>query len=229
MSRPAVLLFDVNETLLDIEALRPLFVRVFGDGRVLRDWYAQLVIYSQSSAFTDHYVPFGTLGGGVLRMLGSIHGKTIGDADLAELAATTTSLPAHEGVAEALERLGGAGFRLATLTNSPPSEPPTPLEKAGLARFFERSISVEMVRRFKPAPECYREAATLLGVAPAEICMIATHVWDLLGAQAVGCRTAFVTWADNALLPVAELPQPDVTAPTMVALADAILRRWPKG
>lgn len=229
MSRPAVLLFDVNETLLDIEALRPLFVRIFGDGRVLRDWYAQLVIYSQTAAFAGRYVAFGTLGGGVLRMLGSIHGRTIDAADLAELAATTTSLPAHEGVAEALERLCGAGFRLATLTNSASSESPTPLETAGLARFFESSISVEAVRRFKPAPECYFEAATLLGVAPGEICMVATHVWDLLGAQAVGCRTAFVTWADNAPLPVAELPQPDVTAPTMVALADAIIRRWPEG
>ena len=62
---------------------------------------------------------------------------------------------------------------------------------------------------------------------PADICMVATHIWDLLGAQAVGCRTAFVSWSDNALLPLAELPQPDVAAPTMVALAEAIIARWP--
>ena len=227
MSRPAVLLFDVNETLLDIGALRPFFERVFGDGRVLRDWYAQLVIYSQAAALAGHYVPFGTLGGGVLRMLGTINGKAVSDTDVAELAATTTSLPAHEGVAEALGRLRSAGFRLATLTNSAPSPSPTPLEKAKLAPFLEASLSVEAVRRFKPAPECYRQAAATLGVPPSDICMVATHVWDLLGAQAVGCRTAFVTWSDNASLPVAELPQPDVSAPTMIALAEAIIRRWP--
>ncbi len=227
MIRPAVLLFDVNETLLDIEAMRPFFERVFGDGRVLRDWYAQLVIYSQTMAFSGHYEPFGTLGAGVLRMLGTIHGKAVSDADAAELAASTASLPAHEGVREALERLRDAGFRLATLTNSAPSAPPTPLEKAGLAPFFETSLSVEAVRRFKPAPDCYRYAAATLGVAPNDICMVATHIWDLIGAQAVGCRTAFVSWADNAPLPVVDWPQPEVAAPTMIALAAAIIRRWP--
>ena len=227
MSRPLVLLFDVNETLLDIEALAPLFVRVFGNGRVMREWYAQLVVYSQAATFAGHYVPFGTLGAGVLRMLGTIHGKAVEDADVAELAALTTSLPAHAGVQAALERLRDAGFRLATLTNSPPSTPPTPLEKAGLAPLFEATLSVEAVRRFKPASECYQYAATTLGVGPADICMVATHVWDLLGAHGVGCRTAFVTWNDNAVLPDAELPQPDVIAPTMIALADAIIRRWP--
>ncbi len=227
MSRPAILLFDVNETLLDIEALRPLFVRVFDDGRVLRDWYAQIVIYSQSVTFAGHYVPFGTIGTGVLRMLGTVHGKAVSDADIAELAATTTSLPAHEGVPEALARLRDAGFRLATLSNSAPSASPTPLEKAGLAPYFESSFSVETVCRFKPALDCYRHAAEALGVEPAAICMVATHIWDLLGAQAVGCRTAFVSWTENALLPIAELPQPDVVARTMAALAEAIIRRWP--
>lgn len=227
MTRPAVLLFDVNETLLDIAALVPLFERVFGDGRVLRDWYAQLVIYSQTAALAGHYVPFGTLGGGVLRMLGTIHGKHVADADVAELAAVTTSLPAHDGVVKALQTLRAAGFRLATLTNSAPSQSPTPLEKAGLAPLLETSLSVEAVRRFKPAPDCYRYAADALGVAPTEICMVATHIWDLLGAQAVGCRTAFVSWADNAALPIAELPQPDVEAATMGGLAEAIIRRWP--
>lgn len=226
MDRPAVLLFDVNETLLDIDGLRPFFQRVFGDGGVVRDWYAQLVIYSQTAAFTGHYMPFATLGGGVLRMLGTIHGKAVSEADVAELATATASLPAHEGVRDALARLRDAGFRLATLTNSAPSASPTPLERAGLAPFLEASLSVEVVRRFKPAPDCYLYAATSLGVAPNEICMVATHIWDLLGAQAVGCRTAFVSWNVNALLPLAELPQPDVDAPTMVELAEAIVRRW---
>ena len=227
MSRPLVLLFDVNETLLDIEALAPMFERLFGSPSIMRDWYAQLVVYSQAVTFSGRYVPFDTLGAGVLRMLGTIHGKAVDDTDVAELAATTTSLPAHNGVPDALERLRDAGFRLATLTNSAPSASPTPLEKAGLAPFFEASLSVAAVGRFKPAAGCYRHAAEMLEVAPADICMVATHVWDLLGAQAVGCRTAFVSWSDNALLPVAELPRPDVDAPTMIALAEAIIRRWP--
>jgi 2-haloacid dehalogenase len=36
---PSVLVFDVNETLLDITALEPVFAQVFGDPRVLREWF----------------------------------------------------------------------------------------------------------------------------------------------------------------------------------------------
>ena len=64
-SKPSVIVFDVNETLLDIETLEPLFVRLFGDGRTMRDWYAQLVLNSEAltlagsySLFPNSAVPF---------------------------------------------------------------------------------------------------------------------------------------------------------------------------
>ncbi|MBH0619568.1 haloacid dehalogenase type II, partial [Salmonella enterica] len=72
MTKPTVLVFDVNETLLDIETLEPLFLRVFGDGAAMRDWFAQLVLHSQSATLAGFYAPFGALGAGVLRMLGEI-------------------------------------------------------------------------------------------------------------------------------------------------------------
>jgi 2-haloacid dehalogenase len=43
-----VLVFDVNETLIDIESISPLFERVFGDRRVMREWLRHLIMYSMS-------------------------------------------------------------------------------------------------------------------------------------------------------------------------------------
>ena len=40
---PSILVFDVNETLLDLTTLEPLFERVFGRGEVMREWFAQLI------------------------------------------------------------------------------------------------------------------------------------------------------------------------------------------
>jgi 2-haloacid dehalogenase len=40
---PSVYAFDVNETLLDVAALAPLFERIFGDGDAWRDWFAQML------------------------------------------------------------------------------------------------------------------------------------------------------------------------------------------
>ena len=43
-----VLVFDVNETLLDIDVLNPIFDRIFGVPGRMREWFAQLILYSQS-------------------------------------------------------------------------------------------------------------------------------------------------------------------------------------
>ena len=72
--RASVLVFDVNETLIDIEGLSPLFEQIFGDARAMREWFGQLVMYSMTTALSGCYVDFFTLGQGVLRMLGEIQG-----------------------------------------------------------------------------------------------------------------------------------------------------------
>lgn len=63
-----VLLFDVNETLVDITILEPFFLRVFKNPLVLRSWFAELVLYSQTMTASGLYEPFGNLAVGVLRM-----------------------------------------------------------------------------------------------------------------------------------------------------------------
>ncbi|WP_311948737.1 hypothetical protein [Halomonas piscis] len=57
----SVIVFDVNETLLDITHLAPFFERVFGDRAVLREWFAQLVLYSQSMTLSGLYTLLATL------------------------------------------------------------------------------------------------------------------------------------------------------------------------
>lgn len=37
-----IIVFDYNETLLDIITLKPLFALLFGKKRLLREWFAQL-------------------------------------------------------------------------------------------------------------------------------------------------------------------------------------------
>lgn len=133
---PSIIVFDVNETLLDITTLEPLFERVFGDQAIMREWFAQLVLYSQTMTLSGLYVSFGELGVGALKMVATIHQTDIADSDVAELKERLSNMPAHPDVIPALTRLRDAGFRLVTLTNSPSSASPTPLEKAGLSQFL---------------------------------------------------------------------------------------------
>ena len=73
---PNLLVFDVNETLLDIEVLQPFFLRLYGDAAIMREWFAQLILYSQALSLAGIYKPFGELGAGVLRMVGEIENAT---------------------------------------------------------------------------------------------------------------------------------------------------------
>ncbi|HEX8798866.1 MAG TPA: haloacid dehalogenase type II [Terriglobales bacterium] len=223
---PKVLVFDVNETLLDIDSLQPLFSRLFADRHTLREWFAQLVLYSQAVTLAVRYATYSQIGVGALRMLGEIHNVSVDDSDVEELKSRMRDLPAHSEVPVTLQRLREADFRLVTLTNSAPDPEGNPLERTGLNRYFECMFSVHNLRKFKPAPETYRSVGDSLGVEPAAMCMIAAHTWDTLGAKAMGCAAALVTRPGNAALPVEGVPQPDIVAADLALVADEIIKRW---
>ncbi len=222
-SRPSVLVFDVNETLIDIESLRPHFERIFGDGRVLREWFGQLVLYSMTVTLSDTYVDFFSLGQAVLRMTADVHHVRIGDDDLDALNTGMQTMPAHPDVADGLRRMTAQGYHLVTLTNSPPvANGPTPLENAGIAHFFERQFSVDTLRVYKPSSPLYTGVAAELGVPPSECMMVAAHVWDTIGAQAAGFGGALITRPGNAPLPAPGVPQPDLIAADLQELAQKL-------
>jgi 2-haloacid dehalogenase len=224
LTAPSVLVFDVNETLIDIESIAPLFGELFGDERVLREWFGQLVMYSMTATLAERYVDFFTLGQGVLRMLADIYWVDITDDDMHRLQAQMRNMPAHPDVVAGLTALRDNGFRLATLTNSPHRPGvPTPLENAGLAGFFEQQLSVESVRAFKPSPSVYRYACQELGVTPTDCMMVAAHVWDTLGAQNVGFSAALITRPGNPPLPVDGLPQPNLVVSDLRQLAEQLI------
>jgi 2-haloacid dehalogenase len=225
--KPSVLVFDVNETLIDIESMTPLFERVFGDKRVLREWFNHLIMYSMTITLSGLYKEFWTLGAGLFQMVGAIHKVDIKPEEVEALKNAMKTLPAHPDCAEGLTMLRDAGFRMVTLTNSPPMPGgKSPLENADLDRFFERQFNIETVRAYKSDPAAYHMVAQELDVAPADCCMIAAHVWDTIGGQSVGMAGALITRPGNAPLPVPGLPQPNITGSDLPALAREMIRMW---
>ena len=53
-------------------------------------------------------------------------------------------------------------------------------------------ITAENARRYKPHPEAYRTAVSLLGLRPEQVMLVAAHNYDLRAAQSHGLGTAFV-------------------------------------
>jgi 2-haloacid dehalogenase len=228
----SVLVFDVNETLIDIEAMNPLFEQIFGGRAVMREWFGQLVTYSMTSALSGRYVDYFTLGQAVLHMLADVHHVTISEDDRQLIRQGMLTLPAHPDVTTGLTALRDKGFRLVTLTNSPPNpDGASPLEHAGLGGLIERQFSVDALRTYKPVRAVYHYVCDELSVAPGECMMVAAHVWDTIGAQAAGLHAALITRPGNAPLRAADLPQPDLVASDLVDLAAKVSaqprRNWP--
>lgn len=223
---PSILVFDVNETLLDIEYISPVFERVFNDRKIMREWFNQLILYSDAVTLSGPYVTFFDLGQGILKMLGTIHGAKVTASDIDDLRTRMLTMPAHPDVLAGLKQLKDAGFRLVSFTNSPPNQKASPLKNAGLSEWFERSFSVDGVRRFKPAAQGYHLVAEELNVAPSSLCMVAAHVWDTIGAQSVGYSGALITRSGNAPLLVDKLPQPQIVAPDLPGVAAQAIRMW---
>src|ERR1700744_907680 len=150
---PSILAFDVNESTLDINHLGPLFRQLFGDEKFVNQWYAQLILYSEAITLAGGpYTPFFTLSQAVLKYMGSIHNVSILPADIDELARLLATMPAPPDVPAGLKQLREPGFRLVTLTNSPPDAQVKQLKAAGIDGAFDRLFSIDRVRRYKPAP-----------------------------------------------------------------------------
>lgn len=194
LPRPQVIIFDVNETLLDLAPLKTSVGQVLG-GRedLLPLWFSTMLHYSLVETLTDNYHDFGEIGTAALMMVAGTRGIELEyEAAKAAIVTPLRSLPPHDEVAAALKALKSNGFRIVSLTNSSAEGAATQLRNAGLTELFEKRYSVESIKKYKPHPDTYRMVLDDLGVEPAEVLMVAAHAWDLAGAKNVGLQTAFV-------------------------------------
>jgi 2-haloacid dehalogenase len=216
-----VLAFDVNETLLDLRALDPAFEALFGTAALRPRWFATMLQLSFTGGLTGRYTPFAAAQHSALRMLAAQQGVVVSDTAVDEAVGTMSRLPAHPEVPAALERFAAGGLPMVALVNSSAEVGEAQLRNAGVRHLFDAVLSSDAVGAPKPAPAPYHAAASRYGVVPHDVLLVAAHGWDITGAHAAGCRTAFVARPGAALDPAG--PVPDVSAPDLTGIADAVL------
>jgi 2-haloacid dehalogenase len=64
-------------------------------------------------------------------------------------------------------------------------------KRAGLP--WDAILGAEVAQAYKPEPDAYLRTADVLGIRPAELCLVAAHNGDLKAARSCGLATAFVT------------------------------------
>lgn len=191
--RAAGVVFDVNETLLDLCGLDFVFAEFGLDANLRGTWFAQTLRDGFALTLAGSYVPFGELA----RINADAMTPGLGDA----LVTAFARLDLHPDVASALEALADARIPLVTLSVGSSEVALSAMERAGLAGKFRAFLSCEQVGKWKPAVEPYLFACAELGCVPQDVVMVAGHSWDLAGAQAVGMRTAWIARGETAPAP----------------------------
>jgi 2-haloacid dehalogenase len=218
-----LIVFDVNETLLDLATMEPTFERIFGDKSAMRLWFANLIMYSAALTVAGCSVPFTDIGTAVMKMLADTRGIKISDRDKQELTDRFSTMPPHPEVPASLRKLRDAGFRLFTLTDNLLEVQTRQLEHGGIVGLFERRFSADGVKHHKPSPQAYGHVEKELRAAPSQFCLIACHTWDTLGAVAAGWEAALIKRVGNDVLGVG--PQPQIVGNDLNDVADQLIAR----
>jgi 2-haloacid dehalogenase len=188
--------FDAYGTLFDVHAAIARHRAAAGPDadRFSEIWRAKQLEYTWTNTLAGRYADFWTLTEQALdyalarvpSVPGALRGQLL-DAYL--------TLDAFPDARAMLRDLKGRGERTAILSNGSPRMLQAAVEAARLADRLDAVISVDVIRMYKPRPEVYALVTKTLAVAPAEVVFVSSNRWDVMGAAAVGFRTAWVNRA----------------------------------
>lgn len=217
-----VILFDVNETLLDMSKLKKALIKSFSNKAAFHQWFGLLLQYSLVDTVTNTYHDFRTIGDAALDMTANmLQERSLKSAEKNKILDLMTELPAHKDVPEGLKLLLNAGYSLVAFTNSPRSVLDKQLRYADIIHYFEQGLSVDDQRRYKPQLGTYPAAARQAGADPDSAILIAAHGWDITGALHAGLKAGFIARKGQTLYPLA--PPPTFQGKTLVEVAKQII------
>ncbi|CAA9292347.1 MAG: hypothetical protein AVDCRST_MAG11-209 [uncultured Gemmatimonadaceae bacterium] len=131
-------------------------------------------------------------------------------------------MPAFGDAEAAVRTLLDAGLRCGVLTNSAAAAGRAALDAAGLGDVLDVVAGSDEAGAHKPDPRPYRLAVERLGLHADEVCLVAAHWWDVLGAARAGLRTGWV--ARGRRLP-STVPEPGARGEDLAGVAAALAGR----
>lgn len=227
MPSVSVIVFDVNETLSDLQPMAQRFTDIGLSAHLAQTWFAQVLRDGFALAAAGGSATFSTIAEGVLRSLFFQHPPNWEpDEAVRHVLDGFSSLQVHPDVPAGVRALADGGLRQVTLSNGATRVADTLLTNAGVRQHLESLFSVEAAGRWKPAPESYAYAARQCAVPLSELMLVAVHPWDIHGAARAGLLTAWIDRSGVAAYP-SYLSQPDLTVSGVEDLARRVVGHEP--
>ena len=215
-TRPDVVAFDVNETLLDLAPVRAALIEHGQPADLLPTVFARTLLTGFAATVTGTWCSFRRAFETSLAQL-----TELSAAERTAVAEAFLELAPHPDVEPALRRLTEGGVRAVTLSHGSPGVAEAGLSRGGVTPLVERTLSTEAVRAWKPSREAYLWAAGSCDVAPARMALVAAHSWDVHGAQRAGLTGAWVPRTERVYADVHDPPH--VQGGSLVEAVDALL------
>lgn len=206
---------------------RPVFAKVdalFADrGRALSEaWRVRLFEYTWLRTLGGRYVDFWQVAEQSLIFSAKATGVDLAPDQRDALMQTWLSLKAWPDVAPALKDLKAAGIRMAFLSNLTAPMLDGAVKNSGLEGLFERHLSTDRIKAFKPDPRAYQMGPDAFKLAKEEIAFAAYAGWDAAGAKWFGYPTF---WVNRSNAPIEELDaRPDGVGTGLNDLVKFVLR-----
>ncbi|MEJ2870212.1 HAD family hydrolase [Actinomycetospora sp. OC33-EN08] len=186
--RPKVVLFDVFETCLQLEGLRPRFVALGRPEHELELFFARLLHQGMAMTLAGEAPAFRVVAADMLRRTS---GRDLTDDQVASVLDGFRELPAHDDVREAFTLLRDAGVPAYGFTHGSAATAAAALEAAGVRDLLADVFSCEEIATFKPPRRVYDFAVQRIGGDAARTALVAVHSWDVHGALAAGLVGGF--------------------------------------
>lgn len=210
------LVLDALGTLFGLESLDERLATIGAPPGTRDAWFARTLDTARCLTIVDDFVPFQDVATAALRTTLAIRELDPTRAD--EVVAGLRELDPVSGGREALESAGERGLARVVLSNGGRESTLALLERAGLGELVDEVVGCDELRRYKPHPSTYHEAASRAGVDPGETTLVTAHGWDAAGARAAGLEAVWIDRQER----VWPLPVPP--APSASTLGEAVAR-----
>jgi 2-haloacid dehalogenase len=213
--RPRVVLVDVFETMLRVDALGSRFVDVGRPADESRLFFARTLRDGMALTMAGDAPPFGDVARAALRTLAD----GLSPEAVEHVLDGLRELPPHSDVEPALLAMTRARVPVYGFTHGDPAVAAAALDRAGLRTYLREVLSTQAVRAFKPAPWTYRWGCEKVDSPPERTALLAAHSWDVHGAIRAGLVGALATRLEGWVPDVVD--RPHVTAER---LDDTVIR-----
>lgn len=219
--RPAVIAFDVVETLFSLDSLERRFEQIGLKAEALPLFFTRMLRDAFALEASGQYVPFREVARASLSVTIRSYGHEPTDDKVQAVLQGFSELEPHPDVREAIDRVHLAQVRIIALTNGSAETTQTLINKAGLTDFFEKTLSIDEVRHWKPHRAVYEYAVSEAGVDSARMALVAAHAWDTHGAKQAGLVTGWVRRREKEYSRA--MATPDFQGSTLTEVVDKLL------